>query len=135
MGSVLSRVTWRLAGFGFLCYVVAYLDRVNVGFAATSLKHDLHLTDSAYGFGGGLFFIGYCLFEIPSNLLLERVGARLWIARIMIAWGLVSMGMIFVSGETTFYAARILLGIAEAGFFPGMVLYLTYWIPSRIRAA
>lgn len=132
--SVLSRVTRRLAGFGFLCYVVAYLDRVNVGFAATALKHDLHLTDSAYGFGGGLFFIGYCLFEIPSNLVLERVGARLWMARIMIGWGLVSMGTIFVSGEATFYAARVLLGVAEAGFFPGMVLYLTYWIPSSDRA-
>lgn len=135
MGSeVISRVTRRLAGFAFLCYVVAYLDRVNVGFAAAALKHDLHLTDSAYGLGGGLFFIGYCLFEIPSNLALERVGARLWIARIMIVWGLVSMATIVVTGEATFYAARILLGAAEAGFFPGIVLYLTYWIPASDRA-
>ena len=131
---MLSRVTRRLAGFGFLCYVVAYLDRVNIGFAATALRHDLHLSDSAYGVGAGLFFVGYCLFEIPSNLALERVGARLWIARIMIAWGLVSVATMFVSGEGTFYAARVLLGIAEAGFFPGMVLYLTYWIPASDRA-
>ena len=134
MPSVIARVTRRLAGFGFLCYVVAYLDRVNVGFAATVLKHDLHLTDSAYGFGSGLFFIGYCLFEIPSNLVLERVGARLWIARIMIGWGLVSVATMFVTGQGTFFAARVLLGIAEAGFFPGMVLYLTYWIPASDRA-
>jgi ACS family tartrate transporter-like MFS transporter len=132
--AVLSRVTRRLAGFGFLCYVVAYLDRVNIGFAATALRHDLHLSGSAYGFGAGLFFIGYCLFEIPSNLVLERVGARVWIARIMIAWGLVSVATMFVVGEATFYAARVLLGIAEAGFFPGMVLYLTYWIPASDRA-
>jgi MFS transporter, ACS family, tartrate transporter len=135
MGSaVISRVTRRLAGFAFLCYVVAYLDRVNVGFAATALKHDLHLTDSAFGLGGGLFFIGYCLFEIPSNLALERFGARRWIARIMIVWGLVSMATIVVTGQATFFAARILLGAAEAGFFPGIVLYLTYWIPASDRA-
>lgn len=134
MPDVIARVTRRLAGFGFLCYVVAYLDRVNIGFAATALKHDLHLTDSAFGFGGGLFFIGYCLFEIPSNLVLERVGARLWIARIMIGWGVVSVATMFVTGEAAFYAARVLLGIAEAGFFPGMVLYLTYWIPASDRA-
>ena len=132
--TVIGRVTWRLAGFAFLCYVVAYIDRVNVGFAASALRHDLRLSESAYGLGGGLFFIGYCLFEIPSNLVLERVGARLWIARIMIAWGVVSVATIFVTGEATFYAARVLLGIAEAGFFPGMVLYLTYWIPASDRA-
>jgi ACS family tartrate transporter-like MFS transporter len=131
---VLSRVTRRLAGFGFICYVVAYLDRVNIGFAASALRHDLHLSDSAYGVGGGLFFVGYCLFEIPSNLVLERVGARLWIARIMIVWGFVSIATMFVTGEATFYAARVLLGLAEAGFFPGMVLYLTYWIPASDRA-
>ena len=134
MPSVLARVSRRLAGFGFLCYVVAYLDRVNIGFAASALRHDLHLSESAYGLGAGLFFIGYCLFEIPSNLVLERVGARLWIARIMIAWGFVSIATLFVTGEATFYAARVLLGIAEAGFFPGMVLYLTYWIPGSDRA-
>src|SRR5262245_49626228 len=122
---VLSKVTRRLVVFAFICYVVAYVDRVNIGFAATALQRDLHLSDTAYGIGGGLFFLGYCLFEIPSNLLLERVGARIWIARIMIVWGLVSMATMFVTGVGSFYAARIVLGIAEAGFFPGMVLYLT----------
>jgi ACS family tartrate transporter-like MFS transporter len=132
--AVIARVTRRLIAFAFACYVVAYIDRVNIGFAATALQRDLRLSDTAYGIGGGLFFLGYCLFEIPSNLILERVGARLWIARIMIAWGLVSMGTMFITNVTTFYAARVLLGIAEAGFFPGMVLYLTYWIPASERA-
>src|SRR4051812_14066787 len=131
---VLSKVTRRLVGFAFLCYVIAYIDRVNIGFAAGALQRDLHLSDTAYGVGAGLFFLGYCLFEIPSNLLLERVGARRWIARIMIGWGLVSMAMMFVTGLRSFYAARVILGIAEAGFFPGMVLYLTYWIPAAERA-
>ncbi len=132
--SVISRVNRRLVPFAFLCYVVAYIDRVNVGFAAQALQRDLHLSDTAYGFGAGLFFFGYCLFEVPSNLILERVGARWWIARIMIVWGFVSIGMMFVTGPRSFYAVRILLGIAEAGFFPGFVLYLTYWIPSADRA-
>ena len=131
---VIAQVTRRLIGFAFACYVVAYVDRVNIGFAASALQRDLHLSDTAYGLGGGLFFLGYCLFEIPSNLLLERVGARLWIARIMIVWGLVSMASMLVSDVRTFYAARIVLGIAEAGFFPGIVLYLTYWIPAAERA-
>lgn len=130
----IRRVTRRLIAFAFICYVVAYIDRVNIGFAATALQRDLHLSSTAYGFGGGLFFLGYCLFEIPSNLILERVGARLWIARIMIVWGLVSMAMMFVHNAATFFAARILLGVAEAGFFPGMVLFLTYWIPASERA-
>ena len=131
---VLSRVTRRLIPFAFICYVVAYIDRVNIGFAARELQHDLSLSATEYGVGAGLFFLGYCLFEIPSNLLLERVGARLWIARIMIVWGLVSMATMFVTGVTSFYVARVVLGIAEAGFFPGMVLYLTYWIPAAERA-
>src|SRR6476660_346997 len=124
---VVSRVTRRLIPFAFICYVVAYLDRVNIGFAATLLQRDLGLTDTQYGYGAGLFFLGYCLFEVPSNLILERVGARRWIARILIGWGIVSTGMVFIRDATTFYTARILLGLAEAGFFPGMVLYLTYW--------
>ena len=132
--AAIGRVTRRLVGFAFLCYVVAYVDRVNIGFAASALQRDLGLSDTAYGIGGGLFFLGYCLFEIPSNLILERVGARLWIARIMIGWGLVSMGMMFVTTTASFYAARVLLGVAEAGFFPGMVLYFTYWIPASERA-
>ena len=131
---VVKRVTRRLIPFAFLCYVVAYIDRVNIGFAATALQRDLGLSDAAYGVGAGLFFLGYCLFEIPSNLILERVGARRWMARIMVLWGLVSMGTMFVTDTTTFYVARVLLGIAEAGFFPGMVLYLTYWIPAAERA-
>jgi len=130
----ISRVTRRLVSFAFLCYVVAYIDRVNIGFAAAALQRDLHLSNTPFGVAAGLFFIGYCLFEIPSNLLLERVGARRWIARIMIGWGVVSVGTVFVTNAATFYAARVLLGVAEAGFFPGMVLYLTYWIPASDRA-
>jgi ACS family tartrate transporter-like MFS transporter len=131
---VLDRVARRLIPFSFLCYVVAYIDRVNIGFAASALQTDLGLTATGFGIGAGLFFLGYCLFEVPSNLILARVGARRWIARIMIVWGFASMGMMFVTGPTSFYVARILLGIAEAGFFPGMVLYLTYWIPEADRA-
>ena len=107
---------------------------MNIGFAASAMQKDLGMSDATYGFGAGLFFVGYFLFEIPSNLILERVGARLWMARIMFGWGLVSMAMIFVRDALGFYALRVLLGLAEAGFFPGMVLYLTYWIPARERA-
>jgi ACS family tartrate transporter-like MFS transporter len=131
---VVARVARRLIPFAFICYVVAYIDRVNIGFAASAFQRDLGLTDTQYGIGAGLFFLGYCLFEVPSNLILERAGARRWIARIMIGWGIASMGMVFVRGVSSFYAARIILGIAEAGFFPGVVLYLTYWIPSAERA-
>ncbi|HEY7056708.1 MAG TPA: MFS transporter, partial [Vicinamibacterales bacterium] len=131
---VIDRVARRLIPFAFVSYVVAYIDRVNIGFAASALQHDLGMSATAFGIGAGLFFLGYCAFEIPSNLILARVGARLWIARILIAWGLVSMGMMFVTDVTSFYVARVLLGIAEAGFFPGMVLYLTYWIPAADRA-
>jgi ACS family tartrate transporter-like MFS transporter len=130
----IARVQARLIPFIFICYVIAYLDRVNIGFAATELQRDLGLTDAVFGLGAGLFFIGYCLFEVPSNLILERVGARMWIARIMIGWGIVSMAMMFVSGIWSFYSMRVLLGIAEAGFFPGVILYLTYWVPARHRA-
>ena len=131
---VIARVSRRLIPFAFICYVIAYIDRVNIGFAAGDLQRDLGLSDTEYGIGAGLFFLGYCLFEIPSNLILERVGARRWIARIMIGWGFVSMAMMFITDVWTFFAARILLGIAEAGFFPGIVLYLTYWIPAADRA-
>jgi ACS family tartrate transporter-like MFS transporter len=130
----LRKVMWRLLPFIFLCYIVAYIDRVNTGFAAKGLQLDLSLSKAEFGRGAGLFFLGYFLFEIPSNMILRRVGARLWIARIMIVWGIVSMGMVFVKGVWSFYAVRVLLGLAEAGFFPGMVLYLTYWIPARERA-
>lgn len=131
---VVSRVIRRLIPFIFLCYVIAYVDRVNIGFAAAELQRDLGLSDVAFGFGAGLFFVGYCLLEVPSNLILERVGARLWIARIMIGWGLVSIAMMAVTGKWSFYLLRVLLGIAEAGFFPGVILYLTYWVPSAHRA-
>jgi ACS family tartrate transporter-like MFS transporter len=131
---VVSRVTRRLIPFAFISYVVAYIDRVNISFAATALQRDLGLSDSQYGFGAGLFFLGYFAFEVPSNLILERVGARRWIARILIGWGIVSMAMAFVRGVNSFYFARIVLGLAEAGFFPGIVLYLTYWIPAADRA-
>ena len=132
--ATIRRVTVRLIPFIFLCYVIAYIDRVNIGFAATELQRDLGLSDAAFGLGAGLFFLGYCLFEVPSNLILERVGARRWIARIMVGWGLVSMAMMLVSGVWSFYLLRVLLGIAEAGFFPGVILYLTYWVPAAHRA-
>jgi MFS transporter, ACS family, tartrate transporter len=131
---IIGIVSWRLVPFIFLCYLVAYIDRVNIGFAADSMQKDLGLSNSVFGRGAGFFFIGYCLFEIPSNLILERVGARLWIARIMIVWGILSMATVFVSGVSSFYALRIILGVSEAGFFPGVVLYLTYWVPARQRA-
>ncbi len=131
---VMARVTRRLIPFLFLLYVVAFLDRVNVGFAALQMKADLGLGDAVYGFGAGIFFLGYFVFEIPSNLILERVGPRFWIARIMITWGVISSAMMFVRGEAGFYALRFLLGVAEAGFFPGIVLYLTYWFPAAERA-
>ena len=118
----------------FLLYIVSYLDRINIGFAALQMNRDLGLSPAVYGFGAGIFFIGYFLFEVPSNLIMTRVGARLWMARIMITWGIISSAMMFVRGPASFYALRFLLGLAEAGFFPGMILYLTYWFPSRERA-
>jgi ACS family tartrate transporter-like MFS transporter len=130
----LAKATRRLIPFLFLLYVVAYLDRINVGFAALQMKQDVGLSDRAYGLGAGIFFVGYFLFEIPSNLILERVGARLWIARIMITWGVISASMMLVRGPASFQVLRFLLGVAEAGFFPGMILYLTYWFPAAERA-
>ncbi|NMM10453.1 MAG: MFS transporter [Polaromonas sp.] len=131
--AVYAKVTWRLVPFLFLCYIVAYLDRVNVGFAKLQMLSDLKFSESVYGFGAGIFFIGYFLFEVPSNIILQKVGARLWIARIMISWGVISGAMMFVTSEWTFYVMRFLLGLAEAGFFPGIILYLTYWYPSERR--
>lgn len=132
--TVPAKVRRRLIPFMFLLYVVSYLDRINVGFAALQMNADLGLTPAVYGFGAGIFFLGYCLLEVPSNLILERVGARIWIARIMIMWGLISACMMFVRTPTSFYVLRFMLGVAEAGFFPGMILYLTYWFPARERA-
>lgn len=127
------KITARLAPLLMLCYVVAYLDRVNVGFAKLQMTTDLNLSDAVYGFGAGIFFLGYFIFEIPSNIILHRVGARVWIARIMASWGVVSMLTMFVTTPTMFYVMRFLLGLAEAGFFPGIILYLTYWYPAHRR--
>lgn len=132
--SIYSRISWRLIPYMFLLYIVAYLDRVNVGFAAIDMKRQLALTDSAYGLGAGVFFLGSSCFDLPSNLLMRKFGARKWIARIMISWGIVSTCMVFVKGPWSFGSMRFLLGVAEAGYFPGMVLYLTYWFPSQQRA-
>jgi len=132
--SALTKVRWRLIPFLFLLYVVAYLDRVNVGFASIDMNRDLGFGNAVYGFGAGVFFVSYTLFEVPSNLLLARVGARVWIARIMITWGIVSAAMVFVNSTTTFYLLRFVLGAAEAGFFPGLIYYLTRWFPARERA-
>src|SRR3954447_13322233 len=134
------KVTWRLLPFIGVCYFVAYLDRVNVGFAKLQMLSDLKLSEVAYGFGAGVFFVGYFLFEVPSNLIMHRVGARAWIARIMITWGIISAAMAFIgpmanavgiSVESMFYVMRFLLGAAEAGFFPGIILYFNYWYPSH----
>ena len=130
----IAKVTARLVPFLIVCFFVAYLDRVNVSFAALTMNKDLGLSESAFGFGAGIFFLAYFLFEVPSNLFLERVGARKWIARIMFTWGVFSGGMAFINGATGFYAVRVLLGIAEAGFFPGIIFYLTLWFPSVYRA-
>jgi sugar phosphate permease len=129
-----SKVDWRLIPFLFLCYILAYLDRVNVGFAKLQMVKDLSLSDAAFAFGAGIFFIGYFFFEVPSNILLKKFGARAWIARIMISWGVISSAMMFVHSERMFYVMRFLLGIAEAGFFPGIIFYLTLWYPSRLRS-
>jgi D-galactonate transporter len=134
LDSLYRRVSWRLMPFLFLCYVAAYLDRVNVGFAKLQMLSDLRFSDTVYGIGAGIFFVGYFLFEVPSNLLMTRTGARIWIARIMISWGAISSAMMFVDSVASFYVLRFLLGAAEAGFFPGIILYLTYWYPAHRRA-
>lgn len=134
VSAAVAKARRRLIPFLFLLYIVAYLDRINVGFAALQMNQALGFSDTVYGFGAGIFFLGYVLFEIPSNVILARVGARLWIARIMISWGLVSSAMMFVRGAQGFYALRFLLGLAEAGFFPGIIFYLTRWFPARERA-
>jgi len=130
----LRKVTLRLIPFLFILYIVAWLDRVNVGFAALQMNSDLGFSSAEFGFGSGVFFLGYCLFEVPSNLVLHRVGARRWISRIMISWGAISVAMMFVRNTPTFYVLRFLLGAAEAGFFPGMVYYLSHWYPEAHRA-
>lgn len=132
--ALMRKITWRLIPFLCICFLAAFLDRVNVGFAREELVAELGMSNAVYGFGAGLFFIGYFLFEVPSNLILERVGARIWIARIMIVWGIVSAAMMFVHSTTSFYVLRFLLGAAEAGFFPGVIFYLTRWFPTAYRS-
>lgn len=128
-----ARISWKFIPFIMLCYLFAYIDRVNVSFAKMSMAKDLQFSDSVYGFGASIFFIGYFFLEVPSNLILDRVGARLWLSRIMISWGAISCATLFVQGETSFYILRFLLGVAEAGFFPGIIYFLTIWYPSKLR--
>jgi ACS family tartrate transporter-like MFS transporter len=129
----IAKVSWRLLPLVALAYCIAYIDRSNISFAALTMNKDLGFSAYIYGWGAGIFFFGYFLFEIPSNLILEKIGARIWIARIMITWGIISALTAFVTGPTSFLIIRFLLGAAEAGFFPGMILYFTYWFPSEYR--
>jgi ACS family tartrate transporter-like MFS transporter len=130
----IRKITWRLIPFLMLLYFVAFLDRINVGFAALTMNKDLGLTSQVFGLGSGIFFLGYFAFEVPSTVILHKVGARFWIGRIMITWGLVSIAMVFTRGPISFYILRFLLGLAEAGFFPGIILYLSYWFPANHRS-
>jgi ACS family tartrate transporter-like MFS transporter len=130
----IRKITWRLIPFLMLLYLVAFLDRINVGFAALTMNRDIGLTSQMFGLGSGIFFIGYFLFEVPSTVILHKVGARFWIGRVMITWGIVSVAMAFTRGPMSFYVLRFLLGLAEAGFFPGIILYLSYWFPSNHRS-
>src|SRR5438093_4926800 len=132
--AVVAKAMWRLIPLAILLYILNYLDRVNVSFAKLEMNRELGFSERIYGFGAGIFFVGYFLFEVPSNLIMQRVGARVWIARIMITWGAISAAMMFVTGVKSFYTLRLLLGLAEAGFFPGIILYFTYWIPTAQRA-
>ncbi|MGE8495353.1 MULTISPECIES: MFS transporter [unclassified Comamonas] len=131
---LLAKISWRLLPFLLLMYIMAFLDRANVGFAKVAFQADTGISDAAFAFGAGVFFVGYALLEVPSNLIMHRIGARIWMCRIMVTWGLVSAAMMFAHNETTFYVLRFLLGVAEAGFFPGVILYLTYWFPAAHRA-
>jgi ACS family tartrate transporter-like MFS transporter len=131
--SALSKASWRILPLIGLGYGVAYIDRANISFAALQMNLDLHFSATVYGLGSGLFFLAYALFEIPSNLLLVKFGTRRWIARIMVTWGVIAAGMMFVRTPTEFYVTRFLLGLAEAGFFPGVIYYLTFWFPSDVR--
>ena len=128
-----SKIGWRILPFLILCYMIAFLDRINIGYAQLQMKQTLTFSDATYGFGAGIFFVGYFLFEVPSNLLLERIGVRKTLLRIMFTWGIVACAMAFVQTPLQFYVARFLLGALEAGFFPGIILYLTYWYPSARR--
>ena len=130
--ATMRRVSWRLMPFLLLAYLICYIDRVNVGFAALQMNKAVGIDPKTYGLGAGIFFIGYFILEVPSNLALERFGARTWIARIMITWGLVSAAFALIGGPISFLVLRFLLGAAEAGFFPGVILYITYWYPGAV---
>lgn len=132
--AIYRKITWKIIPFLCLCYLAAYLDRINIGLAKLQMASDLSLSETAFGLGAGLFFVGYIIFEVPSNLILERVGAKIWIARIMITWGLLSTATLLVQTPTQFYIIRFLLGAAEAGFLPGVLFYLTKWFPSWRRS-
>ena len=131
---VFAKIAWRFLPILVISYIFNYIDRTSISVAALTMNEDIGLTSSQFGYGAGILFLGYCLFEVPSNLILYRVGARLWIARIMITWGLVSAAMVFASGPMSFYMLRFMLGVAEAGFFPGVAYYLSCWFPSKYRA-
>jgi D-galactonate transporter len=133
-GPLYSKIAWRILPILLLAYIVAYIDRVNVGFAKLQMLGDLKFSDSVYGLGAGIFFLGYFLFEVPSNLILHKVGARVWICRVLVTWGIISGCTALVRTPGEFYTMRLLLGVAESGFFPGMILYITYWFPSHRRA-
>ena len=132
--SCIRRISWRLLPLIVIAYLVAYIDRTNVAFASLTMNKDIGLSTYAFGLGAGIFFVGYFFFEIPSNVILHKVGARKWIARIMFSWGVVSALMSTVKGPASFLVMRFLLGVAEAGFFPGIIMYFTYWFPQRYRA-
>jgi len=129
-----NRIAWRILPILFIAYIIAYVDRVNVGFAKLQMMGDLKLSETVYGLGAGIFFLGYFLFEVPSNIILHKMGARVWICRVLVTWGIVSGSTALVRNPWEFYSVRFLLGVAESGFFPGMILYLTYWFPSHRRA-
>ena len=132
--SAIRKIYWRLLPIAIVTYLLAYIDRINVGFAALTMRTDLHMSATDFGFASGIFFWGYFIFEVPSNIIMEKVGARLWIARIMITWGLLAAATALVTGTTSFAVLRFLLGLAEAGFLPGLILFFTYWLPSYHHA-
>jgi ACS family tartrate transporter-like MFS transporter len=133
MSPLYRKIAWRLVPFLMLLYMVAFLDRVNISFAALTMNRDLGISESVYGFAAGVFFLSYCLFEVPANLVLARLGARRWLSILMVIWGIISMGTAFVHNEATYIAARFLLGIAESGFYPGVIYYFTFWLPRTVR--
>jgi MFS transporter, ACS family, tartrate transporter len=134
MSPLYRKIAWRLVPFLMLLYMVAFLDRVNISFAALTMNRDLGISESLYGFAAGIFFLGYCLFEVPANLMLARMGARRWLAILLVVWGFVSVATAFISAKPQYVALRFLLGIAESGFFPGVIFYLTLWFPRAMRA-